>query len=156
MKNIQDIRTKEISKVRKMQLSRNFLIAMAMSLPSIASLVTFLAMYKVNKGGRQPGNIFASLSLFQVLSLQMFFLPIAIGTGIDMIIGLGRLQSLLEAPEDDPNQMIEMKPSPGFDPKLALKMTHCSFEWEDYELNDAIEEAKGEAKDEGKKNKKKA
>ena len=85
----------------------------------------------------------------------MFFLPIAIGTGIDMIIGLGRLQSLLEAPEDDPNQMIEMKPSPGFDPKLALKMTHCSFEWEDYELNDAIEEAKGEAKDEGKKNKKK-
>lgn len=33
-------------------------------------------------------------------------------------------------------------------------MTHCSFEWEDYELNDAIEEAKGEAKDEGKKNKK--
>lgn len=154
-KNIQDIRTKEISKVRKMKLSRNFLIAMAMSLPSIASLVTFLAMYKVNKGGRQPGNIFASLSLFQVLSLQMFFLPIAIGTGIDMIIGLGRLQSLLEAPEDDPNQMIEMKPSPGFDPKLALKMTHCSFEWEDYELNDAIEEAKGEAKDEGKKNKKK-
>ncbi|CAI4499350.1 AHG_G0022720.mRNA.1.CDS.1 [Saccharomyces cerevisiae] len=154
-KNIQDIRTKEISKVRKMQLSINFLIAMAMSLPSIASLVTFLAMYKVNKGGRQPGNIFASLSLFQVLSLQMFFLPIAIGTGIDMIIGLGRLQSLLEAPEDDPNQMIEMKPSPGFDPKLALKMTHCSFEWEDYELNDAIEEAKGEAKDEGKKNKKK-
>ncbi|AHY79615.1 ADI_G0024440.mRNA.1.CDS.1 [Saccharomyces cerevisiae] len=154
-KNIQDIRTKEISKVRKMQLSRNFLIAMAMSLPSIASLVTFLAMYKVNKGGRQPGNIFASLSLFQVLSLQMFFLPIAIGTGIDMIIGLGRLQSLLEAPEDDPNQMIEMKPSPGFDPKLALKMAHCSFEWEDYELNDAIEEAKGEAKDEGKKNKKK-
>ncbi|CAI4514603.1 BBL_G0022490.mRNA.1.CDS.1 [Saccharomyces cerevisiae] len=154
-KNIQDIRTKEISKVRKMQLSRNFLIAMAMSLPSIASLVTFLAMYKVNKGGRQPGNIFASLSLFQVLSLQMFFLPIAIGTGIDMIIGLGRLQSLLEAPEDDPNQMIEMKASPGFDPKLALKMTHCSFEWEDYELNDAIEEAKGEAKDEGKKNKKK-
>lgn len=154
-KNIQDIRTKEISKVRKMQLSRNFLIAMALSLPSIASLVTFLAMYKVNKGGRQPGNIFASLSLFQVLSLQMFFLPIAIGTGIDMIIGLGRLQSLLEAPEDDPNQMIEMKPSPGFDPKLALKMTHCSFKWEDYELNDAIEEAKGEAKDEGKKNKKK-
>ncbi|AJS28529.1 Yor1p [Saccharomyces cerevisiae YJM1399] len=154
-KNIQDIRTKEISKVRKMQLSRNFLIAMAMSLPSIASLVTFLAMYKVNKGGRQPGNIFASLSLFQVLSLQMFFLPIAIGTGIDMIIGLGRLQSLLEAPEDDPNQVIEMKPSSGFDPRLALKMTHCSFEWEDYELNDAIEEAKGEAKDEGKKNKKK-
>lgn len=154
-KNIQDIRTKEISKVRKMQLSRNFLIAMAMSLPSIASLVTFLAMYKVNNAGRQPGNIFASLSLFQVLSLQMFFLPIAIGTGIDMIIGLGRLQSLLEAPEDDPNQMIEMKPSPGFDSKLALKMTHCSFEWEDYELNDAIEEAKGEAKDESKKNKKK-
>lgn len=154
-KNIQDIRGKEISKVRKMQLSRNFLIAMALSLPSIASLVTFLAMYKVNNGSRQPGNIFASLSLFQVLSLQMFFLPIAIGTGIDMIIGLGRLQSLLEAPEDDPNHMIEMEPSADFDPKLALKMTHCSFEWEDYELNDAIEEAKDEAKDEGKKNKKK-
>lgn len=154
-KNIVDIRSKEIVKVKNMQVTRNFLIALAMSLPNIASLVTFLAMYKVNKGGRSPGNIFASLSLFQVLSIQMFFLPIAISTGIDMILGLGRLQNLLEAPEEQTDNISEMVPSPDFPSHVAFKMKNASFEWEDFEQKDVQEEEeKKKVEDAKKKNKK--
>lgn len=138
-KTIGDIRSNEIVKVRNMQYTKNFMISLAMSLPSIASLVTFLAMYKVNRGGRSPGNIFASLSLFQVLSLQMFFLPISIATGIDMIIGLGRLQDLLEAPEDK-DESYEKVQSLLEMPQVALRMKNASFEWEDFEINDFQEE----------------
>ncbi|CCD23098.1 ATP-binding cassette transporter YOR1 NDAI_0B00640 [Naumovozyma dairenensis CBS 421] len=154
-KNIQDLRTKEIITVRKMQFIRNFIIALAIALPSIASLVTFLAMYKVNNMGRTPGNIFASLSLFQVLSIQMFFLPIAIATGIDMVIGLGRLQDLLVAPENDPNITKERAPSPDLDPSIALKLDNTSFEWENYELLESEEKKLEEASNDKLKKKKK-
>ena len=145
-KNIQDVRGKEINTVRKMLFIRNFVIAMATALPSVASLVTFLCMYKVNNMGRTPGNVFSSLSLFQVLSIQMFFLPIAISTGIDMVIGLGRLQSLLESPEDDPDLQLERLPAPDLNPNVALKMEDGAFEWENYELLDAQEKAEAEEK----------
>lgn len=154
--NVRDIRTREIAKVRNMQYTRNVMIALAMSLPNIASLVTFLSMYKVNKGGRSPGNIFASLSLFQVLSLQMFFLPISIATGIDMILGLGRLQNLLEAPEENTNLLDERAPSPSMPSDVALRMTDASFEWEDYEAKDLEEAKKVEEMQSEKKSKKKS
>lgn len=154
-KNVRDIRTKEIGKVRNMQFTRNFMIALAMSLPNIASLVTFLSLYKVNNGARSPGNIFASLSLFQVLSLQMFFLPISIATGIDMILGLGRLQNLLEAPEEKGNELEERLPTPSLPSNIALRMRNASFEWEDYESKDFEETKKEEeAQAEKKLNKK--
>ncbi|KAG0671988.1 ATP-binding cassette transporter yor1 [Maudiozyma exigua] len=145
--NVQDIRSSEIKNVRKMQYTRNFMIALAMSLPNIASLVTFLAMYKVNNMGRTPSNVFSSLSLFQVLSIQMFFFPIALSTGIDMVIGLGRLQELLETPEEDPNLREELKPLPDLDSNIAIKVENASFEWEDYELMDAEEKQRIEAEE---------
>lgn len=152
--NVQDIRSSEIQNVRRMQYTRNFMIALAMSLPNIASLTTFLSMYKVNNMGRTPSNVFSSLSLFQVLSIQMFFFPIALSTGIDMIIGLGRLQDLLETPEEDPNLREEIKPLPDLDPSIALKVEHASFEWEDYELMDAEEKKRLEASESEKQRKK--
>lgn len=156
--NIIDLRSSEISFIRRMLYSRNFLIAMAMSLPNIASLITFLAMYKVNNMGRTPGNVFSSLSLFQILSLQMFFLPIALGTGIDMIIGLGRLQDLLQSEEVDPNAHEETKPLPDLDSNIAIKVENASFEWEDFELLDTQlqkEKEANETKTERKKRLKK-
>lgn len=144
-KNVIDIRTNEVSRVRKMQYIRNFIIALGMSIPNIASLVTFLAMYKVNNGGRNPANLFSSLSTFQVLSIQMFFFPIAIGTGVDMVVGLGRLQDLLQSPEEEP---IDVTPDADLDPSVALKIENGGFEWEDFEALDNAEEEK--AKKEGK------
>ncbi|SCU86403.1 LAFA_0E00540g1_1 [Lachancea sp. 'fantastica'] len=138
-RNVQDIRTTEIRKTRYMQFTRNFVTALAVCLTNIASMTTFLAMYKVNNGGRSPANIFSSLSLFQVLSIQMFFLPMALGTGVDGLIALGRVQEVLQAGEDD--QDIEAHILPMKDEKLALKLVDASFQWENFEAEEAKEQA---------------
>ncbi|CCE61636.1 hypothetical protein TPHA_0A05620 [Tetrapisispora phaffii CBS 4417] len=152
-KNITEIRTKEIKYVRQLQYIRNGIVALSFSLTSIASLVTFLCMYKVNHAGRTPANVFSSLSLFQVLSLQMFFFPIAVSTSIDMFLGLDRIQNLLQSSEMyDSFYQNEMKTLPPLDESIAIKMNDASFIWPDYEKMDKEEALKNPEKDtKGKK-----
>lgn len=140
--NIKDVRAKEVSKVRSLQVTRNFILATMIALPSIASLITFLALYKVNNSGRTPGNIFSSLSLFQVMSLQMFFLPIAVATSIDMVLGLQRVQKVLESSEESVDIVRDMAPREDLPYDVAMRMSDASFEWEDYEKMDiAVDKA---------------
>lgn len=149
--SVEEQRSKEISKTRVMQLTRNFVTAMAVCLTNISSMVTFLAMYKIDDGKRSPGDIFSSLSLFQVLNLQMFFLPMALGTAVDGAIALKRIQELLEAAEEEHD--VELDALPYEDENVALKMVDASFEWENYELEEAKEDAKergGDAREVGK------
>ncbi|CDF88753.1 ZYBA0S03-01178g1_1 [Zygosaccharomyces bailii CLIB 213] len=151
--NIRDVRAREVSRVRRMQITRNFLIAMMIALPSVASLMTFLSLYKVNNNGRTAGNVFSSLSLFQVMSIQMFFMPIAIATSIDMMLGLQRMERVLESSEESTDITRDMAPSPDLPENIAVKMSHASFEWEDYEkidMNKEEEEKKEEKKEERK------
>lgn len=135
--NVEEQRSKEIRRVRIMQLTRNFVTAMAIALPNVSSMVTFLAMYKVRNNGRSPSNIFSSLSLFQVLSIQMFFLPMALSTGIDGLIALDRIQGLLEAAEEI--QDVDQESLPTSDKNTALQLVDASFEWENFEVKDAKE-----------------
>lgn len=148
-KNVIDVRTQEAKRVTQMQFLKNATFALAMSLPNIASLLTFLAMYKIDGSNMSNiAGIFSSLSLFQVLSLQMFFLPVAIGTGIDMILGLQRFQKLLESEEirNGENDFIQIENG-----DTALKVNNCSFEWENFEIKDAEEEKKNNEKKKEKK-----
>lgn len=154
--NIHDIRNKEIKAIRKMQYTVNFIMALAFAIPNISSLVTFLSMYKVNNMGRTPSNLFSSLSLFQVLSIQMFFFPIVIGTSIDLIISLTRVQALLESEEEDEedtHKSITDSGADDIDPNIAIKIENATFEWEDFELLDALEKEKEEKDKKNKKDK---
>ncbi|SMN22423.1 similar to Saccharomyces cerevisiae YGR281W YOR1 Plasma membrane ATP-binding cassette (ABC) transporter [Maudiozyma saulgeensis] len=153
--NIRDIRSQEIKALRKMQYTLNFIMALAFAIPNISSLVTFLCMYKVNNMGRTPSNLFSSLSLFQVLSLQMFFFPIVIGTSIDLIISLTRVQALLESEEENEPRLNIGNISTHVESDIAIKVDHASFEWEDFELLDALEKEKEELNHQHKKSKNK-
>lgn len=137
--NIVETRTNEVINVKRMQYIRNFIVALGVSLPNISSLVTFLAMYKVNNGGRNPANLFSSLSIFQVLSLQMFFFPIAIGTGVDMVVGFRRMQEFFQSPDE---VSIDVTPDANLDPSIALKIENGGFEWEDFSALDNAEKSK--------------
>ncbi|SCU98785.1 LAMI_0F16226g1_1 [Lachancea mirantina] len=132
--SVHDQRSKEISKTRIMQFTRNFVTALAVCLTNISSMVTFLALYKVRNHGRTPANIFSSLSLFQVLSIQMFFLPMALGTAVDGSIALNRCQELFEATEEEHDIDVDFPPCD--DPDLALKVVNGSFEWQDFEAEE--------------------
>lgn len=151
---IKDVRSKEIKAIRKMQYTVNFIMAFAFAIPNISSLVTFLAMYKVNNMGRTPSNLFSSLSLFQVLSIQMFFFPIVVGTSVDMVISLTRLQNLLETEEENPEALEAKRDTTNVPADVAIKVENASFEWPDFELLDAQMEAEEEKKNPKKKKKK--
>ncbi|OEJ86325.1 Oligomycin resistance ATP-dependent permease YOR1 [Hanseniaspora osmophila] len=134
-KNVNDSRTKEIKKVIVISYTKNFFTALGITLPSLCSLITFLALYKIGWTGRNSGDIFSSLSLFQVLSIQMFFIPMALGTGVDGYIGLQRIQNFLKSSEE---QETPEKPE-CTNTENCLELRNCSFEWESFENDEDAE-----------------
>ena len=149
---IRNIRSKEIKALQKMQYAINIVMALAFSIPNISSLVTFLCMYKVNNMGRTPSNVFSSLSLFQVLSIQMFFFPLIISTSVDFVLSLSRVQTLLESEEGIEIFQNTHIASNEIDAGFAVKVVNASFEWEDFELLDSLEKEKEETNEKDQKN----
>ncbi|AET40393.1 ATP-binding cassette transporter YOR1 Ecym_5660 [Eremothecium cymbalariae DBVPG len=135
--SLKEQRSKEVSKLRWILFLRNFLIAIATTVPSLSAMVTFLAMYRINSSNRTPANIFASLSLFQVLSIQIFFIPLALSSGADAYVGLRRIQSLLESEEEAPRSITSRSSAAELDDSnIAIKVVNASFEWPDFQLRD--------------------
>lgn len=132
---IEDNREKEMLIIYKMQVARNMVIAVSSSLTSFASLSSFLVLYATSSNSRRnPAIIFASLSLFNILSQQVFMLPIALATGSDAIIGIARSGKFLAAEEIDLEAtVIEAGPEVKKDMdarNLAIKVDNASFVWE--------------------------
>ncbi|AGO13536.1 AaceriAGL346Wp [[Ashbya] aceris (nom. inval.)] len=127
---VTDLRYKEVDKVRQMMIFRSILVTTAVTLSTIAGMVCFLAMSRLNSENRNAANVFAALSLFQALSLQLFFIPTALSTGADAKIALKRIQGLLWASEQGHRKE---NPSPTLEPlepSMAIKVDKASFEWE--------------------------
>ncbi|KAH3899004.1 ATP-binding cassette transporter YOR1 SCDLUD_004425 [Saccharomycodes ludwigii] len=146
--NVEGKRKLEVGRVVRMQYTRNFFTAMALIVPSLCSLIVFLALYKLKGHSKGAGDIFSSLSLFQVLSIQMFFLPISLATGIDGFIALGRIQDFLltEEEDEDDNHNNAGYFGPCDSESNALELEHCSFEWDDYESMESGTVAKADTK----------
>lgn len=136
--DIKRTRNKEVNKVRKSLYIRNLVIGLGMSVPNISSLATFLAMYRSNGNDRSAANIFSSLALFQILTTQMFLLPIAITTGSDMLVALSRLQAFLDSSEEKIKRELDLCAVSKIPPTASLKLSHAYFEWEDFQLYDTL------------------
>ncbi|CCH46371.1 Oligomycin resistance ATP-dependent permease [Wickerhamomyces ciferrii] len=134
-KNVTEQRNKEVSIIFKMQTIRNFLMAYSVTLPTFTSMVAFLVLYGV-KNDRNPANIFSSLSLFSALANQVLMLPMALATGADAMIGIGRVREYLQCPDGKPLENNEdfdnNDGSQMINEKLAIKVKNASFEWEEF------------------------
>lgn len=132
---IKGCRDKEMLIVYTMQVARNMIIAVSSSLTSFASLSSFLVLYAVgSRSTRNPATIFSSLSLFNVLSQQVFMLPIALATGSDAIIGIARSGEFLAAEEID-LEATAIHASPQLKAEMdaegsAVRVENASFVWE--------------------------
>lgn len=134
-KKIKDNRDKEMLVIYKMQVARNMIIAVSSSLTAFASMSAFLVLYATSSDStRNPATIFASLSLFNILSQQVFMLPIALATASDATIGIARSGEFLAAEEIDvaattieasPEMKQEMDAA-----NLAITVDNASFIWE--------------------------
>jgi ABC-type multidrug transport system fused ATPase/permease subunit len=171
-KEIVDRRSKETRIIFKIQTIKNFLIAMSVSLPALISMIAFLVLFAV-RNDKNPGAIFASLSLFSVLANQVLMLPLALATSADAMVGLNRVRQYLQSGDhgvqygdditDDSDSSftetdsdVDVKDQLADD--VAIELKNATFEWDIFpdneesddstpEINEEVEEVKSTTDD---------
>ncbi|CUA72234.1 hypothetical protein RSOLAG22IIIB_00899 [Rhizoctonia solani] len=96
MDRIGGYRKTEMSYLRARLTLRSFNNAFAFSLPTLASVVSFV-IYSASGHPLEPGIIFSSLSLFVLLRTPMTFLPVALNAITDASTATQRLQPIFMA-----------------------------------------------------------
>ncbi|KAJ7650716.1 ABC protein [Roridomyces roridus] len=124
LKRIFDIRDREMRGVKKIQHSQSANIALAYSLPVLASTLAFVT-YTRATAGFDIAIIFSSFSLFQLLRQPMLFLPRALSNIADARNSLERIRRVLHAEVlvDIPFVIDPVQ-------DVALRVEDATFEWE--------------------------
>lgn len=151
LKNLQTIRTEEMSVIYKIQNLRSVLDAIAMSLVGITTMSTFLIVWAIEGKNRNPASIFSSVLLFDVLGMMIFFLPMGLAMIADMLSGFKRVGEILIAEEVQPSSHYHHDLDPSSE--TALKITNGKFQWELFEKEEDEDEKKKREKEEKKKKK---
>ncbi|CAN3376554.1 hypothetical protein DIURU_002695 [Diutina rugosa] len=149
LKKLVDVRTREVDVVLKMQRTRNIVTGVAMTLPSITSMVAFLVLYGLERDTRSPADMFSSVSSFEIITLFVFFIPVIMSTFTDMLAGYQRIGALFAAEDIDPYpgyHVIEDKES-----AVAIELTDASFKWEEFDPEEAEDEEENKKKEKAKK-----
>ncbi|RLV90454.1 Oligomycin resistance ATP-dependent permease YOR1 [Spathaspora sp. JA1] len=133
--NISNIRQQEMKIIYRMQVLRNVVTSFAFSLTLFASMTAFLVLYAISTGGQKdPASIFSSLSLYNILTQQVFLLPMALATGADAFMGISRVGEFMSQGEIDPDEEnIVANPEKKLimdKEETAIEVDHASFEWE--------------------------
>ncbi|KAI0283629.1 ABC transporter [Russula aff. rugulosa BPL654] len=116
-------REREMSHVWSMLLIRGANMAVAMSVPTIISIATFV-LYAGTGHQLTPSVVFSSLTWFQQLRTAILFLPLSFSSIVDARNAIGRLQECFTA--ELISETFEQ------DPKLkyALEVENANFVWD--------------------------
>jgi ABC-type multidrug transport system fused ATPase/permease subunit len=120
---IGEFRKKEIHYIRTLLLTRAANNAVALSLPALASVLSFVA-YSLSGHELEPAVIFTSLTLFQLLRLPLMFLPMSFSAIADAQNAIGRISLVFEAELLQDTKVIEE----GLE--NAIEVEHCEFTWD--------------------------
>ncbi|KAJ0114910.1 hypothetical protein J7T55_004652 [Diaporthe amygdali] len=118
-----ELRGREIGMIQKLMSLRNAIMAVSLSLPIFASMLSFIT-YTLSNHGLAAAEVFSSLALFNGLRMPLNLLPLVIGQTTDAWNSLKRIQEylLLEEQADEATFKAEA-PS-------AVEMRDASFTWE--------------------------
>ncbi|KAK7051247.1 hypothetical protein VNI00_004747 [Paramarasmius palmivorus] len=123
LQRVAEYRQREMGYVRTLLLIRSANNAVAMSLPVLASVLAFL-VYALTGHDLNPANIFASLTLFQLLRLPLMMLPISLSSIADASNATQRLYGIFEAETLDETRVIESNLD------VAVEVKNASFSWD--------------------------
>jgi ATP-binding cassette subfamily C (CFTR/MRP) protein 1 len=126
---IQNIRKKEIHAIQVLLTIRNAILAVGMSMPVFASMISFITYSQVNKG-LDPARIFSSLALFNSMRIPLNFLPLVIGQVIDANASVKRIQEFLLAEEAEETATWD------YNAKDAVAIKSADFTWERHPTQD--------------------
>ncbi|TID30545.1 hypothetical protein CANINC_000899 [Pichia inconspicua] len=127
-KLISILRGKEMKIMLKVQVFRNMVTGVAVSLPAFSSMVGFLSMYGQLHGLKNAANIFSSVTLFNILTGHIAMFPTALTSASDAWVAFSRVQEFLLAEESQPdpeyhrNRYDKSKP--------AISIINGCFDWE--------------------------
>ncbi|CAG8727944.1 8123_t:CDS:2, partial [Racocetra persica] len=117
------LRNREVSLVRFLLVIRAAITGVSLVVPVFASILAFIT-FSLTGGSLEPGIIFSSLALFNILRLPLMFIPMVIASITDAYVAINRISEFLQAdelsvlPDIDPNE------------KNAIKVTDGEFIWE--------------------------
>ena len=117
------IRKREISAIQIVLALRNAILAVSMSLPVFASMLSFIT-YALSNHTLNPAPIFSSLALFNALRMPLNLLPMVIGQVTDAWVSMGRIQEFLLSEELEDEIEWDMEG------KQAVVIQDASFTWE--------------------------
>ncbi|KAI0925971.1 hypothetical protein AcV5_008554 [Taiwanofungus camphoratus] len=123
LKRIEELRSKEMSYIRSLLLIRSANNAIAVSLPALASVISFV-VYAATGHSLSAANIFSSLTLFNLLRMPLMFLPLSLGATADAKNAIDRLYGVFEAETIEDIQIQD--PSLG----VAIEVSAADFTWE--------------------------
>ncbi|GAA6063571.1 hypothetical protein JCM10212_003150 [Sporobolomyces blumeae] len=150
LRKLQEYRSKEMKQVRNLLVSRAATTGVAMSLPTLATVLAFVTY--AGTGHRQnPEDIFTSFTLFQLLRMPLMMLPMSLSTITDANNALGRLTEVFLAEERDNTFKIDPNA------KAAVTVVDADFKWESPPPDDGPKtkkQAKAAAKQKGQEKKK--
>ncbi|KAK4151811.1 ATP-binding cassette transporter YOR1 [Chaetomidium leptoderma] len=123
MNRLEDFRNREVSAIQVVLAIRNAIMAIGISLPIFASMLSFIT-YSLTNHDLAPAEVFSSLALFNGLRMPLNMLPLVIGQVTDAMSSLTRIQEFLLAEEREEEAIY--KP----DAPNAVEMRDASFTWE--------------------------
>lgn len=123
LSRIGQLRVKEIGMIQKLMSIRNAIMAVSLSLPIFASMLSFIT-YSLSDNSLVPSTVFSSLALFNGLRMPLNLLPLVIGQVTDAWNSLKRIEEYLLLEEQNDDAQFNA------DAKHAVEMQHASFTWE--------------------------
>lgn len=117
------LRKLEIRKIALLMTIRNAILAVAVMMPILASMLTFITYYLSNHV-LNAAPIFSSLALFNALSAPLEMLPVALGRVVDASASVKRISEFLDAEELQDEAIWDP------DNKDAITVDHAAFTWE--------------------------
>ncbi|KAF9267240.1 ABC transporter [Marasmius fiardii PR-910] len=120
---VTEFRRNEMSYVGRLLVARSGMGAVVNTLPALASVLAFVT-YSLSGHALDPANIFASLTLFNLLRLPLMMLPVALSSIVDASNATKRLYGIFEAETLDETRIIDEKV------EYAVKVHDGSFTWD--------------------------
>lgn len=123
VERLEVFRNNEIRAIQVLMSIRNAIMAVSLSLPIFASMLSFIC-YSLTNHDLLPAQVFSSLALFNSLRMPLNMLPLVIGQVTDAWSSLARIQEFLLSEEREDEATL--KP----DGPNAVEMHDAAFTWE--------------------------
>jgi len=117
------LRNNEVSKISFLLSIRNGIMAVSMTMPIFASMLSFIT-YSQTHETFSPAPVFSSLALFNSLRIPLNLMPMVIGQVVDGLASVARIQQFLAAEEAQDEAVWD------YEADKAIVIKDADFTWE--------------------------